>query len=107
MAEKRGIRSFFAKVSSCVTANTPSSPVASTSATPDEAHVHLATETLPVTDAGRADTCESDTEPEADVVDSPPSQPKKVSFRDSQGQTKSIEAGVHQRLADEIRVAGL
>ena len=39
MAEKRGIRSFFAKVSSCVTANTPSSPVASTSATPDEAHV--------------------------------------------------------------------
>ena len=107
MAEKRGIRSFFAKVSSCATANTPSSPVASTSATPDEAHVHLATETLPVTDAGRADTCESDTEPEADVVDSPPSQPKKVSFRDSQGQTKSIEAGVHQSLADEIRVAGL
>ena len=64
MAEKRGIRSFFAKVSSCATANTPSSPVASTSATPDEANVNLATETLPVTDAGRADTCESDTEPE-------------------------------------------
>ena len=93
MAEKRGIRSFFAKVSSCVTANTPSSPMASTSATPDEAHVNLATETLPVTDAGRADTCESDTEPEADVVDSPPSQPKKLRFVTAKAKPRASKQG--------------